>query len=132
MILEYIVTGRNEIMAKVIFLHLSIILFTRRRCLPQCMLGYHTHTPPGSRHTPRSRHPQEQTDTPQEQTPSTDTTGADTPPWSRHPLEQTPPRAETPQSRHPLGSRLQHTVNEWPVHILLECIIVNCKNYNTN
>ena len=62
---------------------------------------------PWSRHTlqsrpPRSRHPPEQT-----------------PPRSRHPPEQTPPRVDTP-----LGSRLWHTVNEWPVHILLECILV--------
>ena len=34
-------------------------------------------------------------------------------------LEQTPPR-----SRPPLGSRLWHAVNEWPVRILLECILV--------
>ena len=51
-------------------------------------------------------------DTPQpdppEQTPHT--------PGSRHP----------PQGRHhtPLGSRLQHTVYERPVRILLECILV--------
>ena len=37
------------------------------------------------------------------------------PPWSRH-----PPGAGTP----PPGSRLQHTVNERPVRILLECILV--------
>ena len=84
-------------------------------CLPQCMLGYH---PP-----------------PREQTPSP---GADTP-QSRHPpLESrlhpppgadttTPsPQDQTPKSRHPppLGSRCQHTVNERPVRILLECILV--------
>ena len=65
------------------------------------------------------------------------------------PREQTPPRADTPRgSRHPPGSRnpppragispgadtppkadtppsrLQHTVNERPVRILLECILV--------
>ena len=44
-------TGRNEVVAKVIFLHLFVILFTGE-CLPQCMLGY----PP-----PRSRHPPEKT-----------------------------------------------------------------------
>ena len=60
------------IVAKVIFLHLSVILFTGG--LPQCMLGYHT--PPDQ---------------------------ADPPP----------------------GSRLQHTVYERPVRILLECILVN-------
>ena len=49
-----------------------------------------------------------------------DPPGADTPqPGSRHPPEQNPPRADTPP-----GSTLQHTVNEWPVRILLECILV--------
>ena len=54
---------------------------------------------------------------------------ADTPRWSRTPLlpEQNPPPpgADTPRSRHPSpGSRLQHTVYERPVRILLECILV--------
>ena len=53
------------------------------------------------------------------------------PPWTRqtpllppgadtNPPEQTPPRPGRP----PPGSRLKHTVYEWPVHILLECILV--------
>ena len=54
--------------------------------------------PPGTRHPPRTRHPP----------------GAN-PPRTRH-----PPGADTP----PPGSRLQHTVNERPVRILLECILV--------
>ena len=84
---------------------------------------------PGSRHPPsRSRHPPEQTPPIQEQTRPR----ADTP----YPQEQTPP-GTPPQSRHPpgadttweqtplpLGSSLQHTVNERPVRILLECILV--------
>ena len=45
----YFITVRNEV-AKVIFLHLSVILFTGGGGgLPQCMLGYHTppeQTPP--------------------------------------------------------------------------------------
>ena len=53
---------------------------------------------------------------PREQTPPPP--GADTPP------EQTPPAADTPQEQTPPGSRLQHTVNERPVCILLECILV--------
>ena len=69
-------------------------------CLSAC---WNTTHPPGSRHptkqTPRSRHPREQTHTPPEQTP----------PGSRHP---------------PFKSRLRHTVNERPVRILLECILV--------
>ena len=75
----------------------------RGGCLPQCMLGY----PPGA-DTPQSRHPP-RADTPPEQTP----------PQSRHPQEQTPPIPLTPP-----GSRLWHMVNEQPVRILLECILV--------
>ena len=52
--------------------------------------------------------------------------GAGTPTWSRHP----------PRSRHPPWSRpllgadtpLWHMVNEWPVRILLECILVTAHN----
>ena len=65
-------------MAKVIFLHLSVILFTGGVCLSEC---WDTTPPPGADISP----------------------GADTP-W-----EQT-----QPQSRHPPGSKLRHTVNEWP------------------
>ena len=61
--------------------------------------------PPGSRHPLRNRHPPEQTHPP----------GADTPPRA-----DTPPGTDTP----PPESRLQHTVNERPVRILLECILV--------
>ena len=45
------------------------------------------------------------------------------PPWTR----QAPPRPGRPPprpGRHPPGSRRQHTVNERPVRILLECILV--------
>ena len=52
--------------------------------------------------------------------PGSDTT---THPWTR----QTPPdQADPPnQADTPLGSRLQHTVYERPVRILLECILVD-------
>ena len=106
-----VVTGRNEVVAKVMFLLVSVVLLTGG-CLPQCMLGYH---PPGadtpwSRHlpeadTPRTRHPPEQT-----------------------PPEQTPPGADPPQKQTPPpGSRLRDKVNERPVRILLECILVSTK-----
>ena len=68
---------------------------------------------------PRSRHPPEQTpillraDTPPPP-PRADTYG-DIPTWA-----DTLPEADTP----PPGSRLRHTVNERPVRILLECILV--------
>ena len=77
-------------------------------CLSAC---WDTHppeqTPPGSRHpNPPGRRP------PPDQAP----------PRSRHPPRtRHPPQQET---RPPLVRRLQHTVNERPVHILLECILV--------
>ena len=73
-------------------------------------------TPPGpGRHTPRTRQtPPDQADTPPDQ--------ADTPPDQADtpPTRQTPPRP----GRHPPVSRLQNTVYERPVRILLECILV--------
>ena len=85
------ITGCNEVVAKVIFLHLSVIHSVHRGGgLSQCMLGY---PPP-----------------PREQTPSPD---------------QAPPGPDTPPGAHPPGSRLQHTVYERPVRILLECILVD-------
>ena len=71
--------------------------------LPQCMLGYHPHPP---EQTPAGSRPPWQQTPPREQTPS--------PPRTRH-----PPGPDTPP-----GSRLQHTVFERPVRILLECILV--------
>ena len=43
------------------------------------------------------------------------------PPAKETPLPRRPPCKETPP---PPGSRLRHTVNERPVRILLECILV--------
>ena len=68
---------------------------------------------------PPSRHPPG-ADIPPEQTPP----GADTP-QSRHPPGGDPPEQTPPWEQTPIpGSRLQHTVNERPVRILLECILV--------
>ena len=81
------ITVCNEV-AKVMFLHLFVILFTGGGAgdLPQCMLGYH---PLGA-------------DTPPE--PGTPP-GAD-PPGSRHSHTQTPPEQTPPGTRHPSsGSR---------------------------
>ena len=58
------IIGRNEVVAKVIFLHLSVILFTGG--VPD------QQTPPGA-DTPRSRPPTPGADTPLEQTPRPDT-----------------------------------------------------------
>ena len=84
-----------------------------------CLSAYWDTTPP---HPPEQTHSSPGADTPPEQTP----------PRSRHPWKQThppgagrhPPGADTPQSRHPPGSILRHTVNQRPVRILLECILV--------
>ena len=76
---------RQTKFAKVMFLHLSVIVFTVI-CLPQCMLGY-THPweqtpPPPPADTPQSRHP------PGSRHPPA--------PRSRHPWEQTAPKEQTP------------------------------------
>ena len=80
-----IFTGRNEVVAKVIFLHMSVIHSVHRGvCLSACW------------------------DAPA--------------PGTRPPLGTRPPGADT--NPPPPGSRLQHTVYERPVRILLECIVV--------
>ena len=89
---------------KVIFLHVSVILFTGWGDLPHCMLEYtppdQRQTPPRGRHTPRTRHPP----------------GADTPPGV-DPPEQTP---------LPAQCMLGDTANKQVVRILLECNLVIC------
>ena len=87
---EPIFTVRNEV-AKVMFLHLSVILSTGGGfCFSACW----DTSPPGTRppgaDPPGSRHPPG-ADTPQEQTPP-----RSRPPWSRH-----PPGADTPQEQIP-------------------------------
>ena len=115
-------TGRNEVVAKVIFLHLSVIHSVHR--------GGSASVHAGIPH--RSRHPWEQTPP-----------GADTRPRADTPLGADPPGADTPLEQTPPGSRLRYTVNERPVRILLECILVlkgfwniknarrDCSNYLT-
>ena len=130
-----IFTGRNEVVARVIFLHLSVILFTGGSASVHAGIPPQTRqTPPRPGRPPRSgrspgpgRHPPDQADTPQtRQTPQdqadprdqADPPGPGGPPRpGRPPLDQADPP--------PPGSRLQHTVYERPVRILLECILVN-------
>ena len=81
-----IFTGRNEVVAKVMFLQVCVCPQGGRGCLPQCMLG--CQPPPPNQAPPR------------------------------------PGRPPGPGSPPPPRSRLQHTVYEWPVRILLECILV--------
>ena len=89
----WFITGRNEVVAKVMFLQVCVCPQGEGVCLSAC---WDARTPPPTRQTPPrpGRHPPDQADTPPNQ--------ADTPP----------------------GSRLQHTVYERPVRILLECILV--------
>ena len=124
-------TVLNSSCGKVMFLHLSVILFTGWGCLPlgpgvYTPLGRHpplgrhtpgTHTPGHTPHgqTPPARHPSGQTP-PSQTPPQADTPQADKP-LGRHPPGQTPPsrhhpadtlradipRANTPTGRHPPG-----------------------------
>ena len=78
--LPNIVTGRNEVVAKVMFLQLCVILFT------QCMLGYHP-----SRRPPKKETPQEGG------APQADPQEGDPPrrrPPRRNPLPGPPPRGK--------------------------------------
>ena len=127
--MNIIFTGRNEVVAKVMFLHVCVILFTggvSRQGEPPPRQGepplagrppHWEGRPPlragrtpqaGRTPLPRSRHPPGRETTPP---------GRENPPYPR--AGRNPPGADTPQSR------LQHTVYEWPVCILLECILVN-------
>ena len=85
-----IFTGRNEVVAKDMFLLVSVILSTWGGvCFSACW---------------------------------------DTTPWeARTPREaRTPWQARTPHQALTPASRLRHTINERPVRILLECILVSC------
>ena len=84
-----IITGCNEVVAKVIFLHLFVILFTGGGgvCLGACW----DTTPLGSRHPPRADNPPEQM-----------SPGSRHHPGSRHPLgADTSPRADFPPGADP-------------------------------
>ena len=94
-----IFTGRSEVVTKVIFLHLSVILFTGGLRLSACWDT--TPQPTRSTHIPR-----------------------EAPPWEAHPPGSTPPPEAHPPKAPSPGSRLRHTVNKRPIRILLKCILV--------
>ena len=140
---KHFVTGRNEVVVKVIFLHLSVILFTggvsasvHAGIPPPRADTSREQTPPWEQTPPRSRHPQSRHPLGAEPPPGADTLPGSRPPRadtprSRPPREQTPPRAgrppreqTPPRAGRPPRSRHRHTVNERPVRILLECILV--------
>ena len=128
----HFVTDRNEVVDKVMFLLVSVILSTGGGSasvhaeMPQPPGSKHppgSRHPPGIRHPPGSRHPPEQTP-PQKQTPQ-----EQTPPGIRHPpKKQTPPwEADIP----PPTSMLGDPVNARAVRILLECnLVFLCKQFS--
>ena len=124
-----IITSRNEVVAKVMFLHVSVILFTgggspgrENHPMDQGEPPWTRETTPWTRENPPGpwRSPRDHGEPPR--------TRENPPGPGRPPLDQgEPPRdhGEPPQpGRTPPGSRLQNTVYKRPVHILLECILV--------
>ena len=113
-----IITGRNEVLAKVIFLHLSVIHSVHRGGVPDQAPPrdqvppptrftpwdqIHTHNPPrphpaGTRYTPRDQvHPPRTTHTPLDQVPPAPGPGT-------HPPEQQPPEyGQWSAGTHPTG-----------------------------
>ena len=107
LIFHMVITGCNEVVAKVMFLQASVIPLTGG-CLPHCMLGYtpQEQTPPQDQ-----VHPPGPGATPQQTPP-----GPGTPPKSRH-----PPKTRThppPRPRTPLKTR------DTPQRRPMECILV--------
>ena len=119
-----LITGRNEVLAKVIFLHLSVIHSVHRGGgILLAWGGFSCHPTPPAWRTPGA-------DTPPEQTPPGMENPPDqTPPGMENPPEQTPPPCPPdgeppPTPDTPPGSRPRHTIYDRPVRILLECILV--------
>ena len=117
-----IFTGRNEVVAKVMFLQVSVIL----------SMGGSPENPPWTRQTnppgTKEKPPRDQGEPPRDQGEPPRDQG-EPPRTKESPLgpRRTPPdQGEPPQEADtPPGRRLQHTVNERPVRILLECILVS-------
>ena len=103
----YIFTGRNEVVAKVMFLQLCVILFTGG------VSG--RENPPGRRTPWKENPPEEKPPLPIEEPP-----GRRTPPLGGRPPRKENPLEGDPREREPP----RHTVNERSVRILLECILV--------
>ena len=126
-------TGRNEVVAKVMFLQVSVILSTGGGS-PENPPGTKENPPPGPRRTPprdqgepprtKESPPWDQGEPPPGPRRTPPGTKENPPPDQGEPPlgpRRTPPdQAEPP----PPGRRLQHTVNERPVRIILECNLV--------
>ena len=133
---ENIITGRNEVLAKVIFLHLSVILFTGGG-LARRPPGWMEEPPPAGWRNPPGwmeepppwmENPPQMENPPRWRTPPPPR--MENPPRWRTPPppdgEPHPPgwRTPPPDGEPPPGSGLRHTVYDRPVRILLECILV--------
>ena len=93
-----IFTGCNEVVAKVMFLHVSVILLTGGTCLRQTPCP-----PPKAESPPWSRHPPE-ADPPRNRHPREHTSLEHTPPRSRHPLQMLAPAHDLQAAgTHPTG-----------------------------
>ena len=107
---NFFITGRNEVLAKVIFLHLCVIHSVHRGGVPDQAPP----PPPMDQTHPWTRHPPDQTPPGTDIPPGTDTpTGADpTPPGTRHPPpDQTPPGTRS----HPgeADTRIRSTIGQY-------------------
>ena len=112
-----IVTGHNEVVAKVMFLHVCVILFTggvSRQGEPsvQGELPLGRENPPsGAGRTPKSRHPPGQGEPPRagrtprqgESPRSRHPPRADTPPEADPPVKHTPAYGQRAAGTHPTG-----------------------------
>ena len=108
---SFIITGRNEVVAKVIFLHLSVILFTGGSASVHAGISPRDQAdtpPPGTRQTPlppgpgRHPSPRDQADTPRDQSDTPLQVQAD-PPWDQAdtPPDQADPPPQTRQTPPP-------------------------------
>ena len=124
-----VITGRNEVVAKVIFLHLSVILFTGGSA------SVHAGMPlPLPRRPPRRRHhppfvnpPQREAPPLPRRPPTKETPQKETPPWRRPPGRRHPPcQGEPPESRHPPGMRSMSDryASYWNVFLLCRAVWV--------
>ena len=126
-----IVTGCNEVVAKIIFLNLSVILFTGGGST-----SVHAGRPPcqgdpPAREIPLPRRPPCQGDPRSRHHPRRKLKGIRSRPTPKGEIEGDQIQAHTQGGNWggqiqaaPPRSRLRHTVNERPVRILLECILV--------
>ena len=116
---QRVITGRNEVVAKVMFLLMSVILSMGGSPAGRTPLAGRTPWQGGPwQGDPLARRPPARRTPWQGDPPGKEAPLAGRPPLARRPPWQgeTPPAGRTPRPRH--------TVNEWPVRILLECILV--------